>query len=1633
MDKISICKSPSRTIISAESSSNHSSSLSPSCRSISQIYIENAAFSEPLGSGTRLNPNSAASLGDKLPDQFKDKYIPQFTKVIAYLLWKERIVLPDYHSVKSSQRDLPLCHRALLSAVIRFSTDRFGEDDMSGFLRFVSTSVPNGADYLVPKSTNSLDKTLSASMSCIAMSWKAARSGMRQAALLEFYGLTSDQCKLVYSLRMQDSIAMTTMFTLSSICSQERGLGTPFAVHQYTTNDGGLGVAIGDQYLDCPGVKRIAEELFRLADELATKLFEGLDPSVKALLGGGIYVDVNDSDARLEAVFSFNIEVDGRTMTITSDFLNSELKRKLTGMVTKGEFDTWIAEYITLGKILQAAHGLLAPRRETENEAIFRKDGAGGLKRKLRWYNCFRSDCRGVPLCIFIRRKEKWSPIIDECVSVVHPQVTIHLILFSCLRPGVAAGIKASRHWKHSIPPDFLSMLFIGHSLMRERKGLGAENTNAHILSSVETLNAAKSELDPFLESFQAHSIRHFHQALLHEVLDKKNNLDGGTARTARSGIADSGIQGHSRMTGNGYVDPNLTTNDSLLINYSQMTDLVDIGRCLYAAMRLPFSLTSHWKNKTTLKRIEFKTLAQAMLFEKTDDFLTREKKAATFLKANPSLLARATNSQSSEGLAWDIDVLRGLAITLAVDDRPHDSTTPEKSLNSPASEGRISRHVLEVKLGCGRGKTQLIAVPALLQQHFVEKSNVTVTVVIVPNVNLMKDMKGELERMGLNVVEGKDIKDLLNLVFSSTGTGVVIAVLDTFLKLKNMQNALALLRAGKLIRLVFDEAHEFSLQKHFRPIFNQAIANLRNLKVNFTLLSGTFCAPVQEDVEKMLGLDPRTDRISSLTSTSDVVEAPQVRFERRHGNSKKEVLEAIVVFAATSAASKKHHLIAVLTKKHGEEILKLLKEKGVKTLFATADTRAHRDWDDKMTAWKDGSGDTFVLVSTQPLNGLNHKSLAVVDICGSHCLVTALQSALRVARTRGSYGTARFWIWDEMKLDSFGSDFEEDHLIFVCKLKAYEKLTGGVECLRKVADLCSAVGTSDTSDYAIRNMRGCPAVLVRGGALPCSVCHPDSIPAAFMATVEPIPPIEPSPRRSNPQGGIRRHELISGGLILTPDTVRAAVLKTASTLKTKGLCYYCCGGGCNSSVCQVLMDDVRSACFWCSGKFQHTRGLANCPLQPKTYCSKICSKCYDVNCTDLQDHTTSATDQLRRQSCANADLNTALIEQNFAIISSTLFDDHYCELFEAFLLENFKAAHRSLTAIARSAFDSKFQWLFDAMGGQVGEDQSVWNFNLVLLFRWNDHAKFNLAGSASSSKKSTNRDDSDYGSGDVVQPPTAQRVAGRAANSDNLRQAGGIGDGDDDFMQVDDDDTRFVDGDDGSMQVDDAETRGSATEFRDSRNSGLALSDLETSTAGGGSTQAGQVPKPVLIRNPYAAATTGGGRSVVLGNPYAKSTAGGGGSAQAGGGCTQAGQAPVVPGNPFSTSTTGGGGSARAGQATNAAVKSVAKAKVRHHVGLYGQKSSGDWTCPDCQYKNRRMELHCSQYRCHLRKPSWVKTSSEIIVKDNDWLCSCKYFNYGQLACARTKEVDGVTASCCKVQRPLWNEVTACHVIDCE
>jgi hypothetical protein len=530
-----------------------------------------------------------------------------------------------------------------------------GADDMSEYLRFATTAVDKDGEFLIPKSAGSIDKTCSGIIACIKIIWRAVRYGMGKSNKLEFFGLTPEQCKQVYFLQIAEPVSMTTLFTLSAICRGLRGVSTPHPVHQ-VLKEGGLATQIGNEFIDCAGVNRIARHMFDELHQMGVQLFGGLDINIENLLKGLIYISVDDSDSVVEASFSFNYSGEGgATTTTTSAILNKLLMEKIIAFKTKAELDAYVSDYIDFGKTIQACHGLLAPRRETENEAIVRRNGAGGLIRKMRFYSIFRDLSNAFPLCLLIRLKEKFSLHMDESVSVVHPHLQIFLMAYSCLREGFARGLEGSRHWKSKVPPECRSMLFIGHYLMRERKGVGAENTNMKVRLAIEHLNKHKEVLDETLSVFKVSTTRHFHNALLVRVQDKMKNIDGGSAAETRRSIAESGLQGHSANTGRGYVDSNLFKDASITINHSQMEDLVDLSKRMTDEIGLPFCPCLQWdsttKVATIIKRIEFGTLGQALKFTKDDDLTAREEKASTFLLNNKKLLAMGLGRSSLDGL----------------------------------------------------------------------------------------------------------------------------------------------------------------------------------------------------------------------------------------------------------------------------------------------------------------------------------------------------------------------------------------------------------------------------------------------------------------------------------------------------------------------------------------------------------------------------------------------------------------------------------------------------------------------------------------------------------------------------------------------------------------------------------------------------------------------------------------------------------------------------------------------------------------------------------------------------------------------------------------------------------------------
>ncbi|GMH72484.1 hypothetical protein TrRE_jg3172, partial [Triparma retinervis] len=148
-----------------------------------------------------------------------------------------------------------------------------------------------------------------------------------------------------------------------------------------------------------------------------------------------------------------------------------------------------------------------------------------------------------------------------------------------------------------------------------------------------------------------------------------------------------------------------------------------------------------------------------------------------------------------------------------------------------------------------------------------------------------------------------------------------------------------------------------------------------------------------------------------------------QVRFERKGGTTmtKGECFKEVIARAKVNAAAGKQHMILVLCKDDGEMVVDgllhgedELKEGHV--LFLHSGLRRTQEISKRLEDFKNGRGELLVIISTQPVTGLDCKFLCELDVMGSWNIVCLYQGMTRVARVRGKWGTARCWLWGSME-----------------------------------------------------------------------------------------------------------------------------------------------------------------------------------------------------------------------------------------------------------------------------------------------------------------------------------------------------------------------------------------------------------------------------------------------------------------------------------------------------------------------------------------------------------------------------------------------------------------------------------------
>ncbi|GMH58141.1 hypothetical protein TrRE_jg8675 [Triparma retinervis] len=185
------------------------------------------------------------------------------------------------------------------------------------------------------------------------------------------------------------------------------------------------------------------------------------------------------------------------------------------------------------------------------------------------------------------------------------------------------------------------------------------------------------------------------------------------------------------------------------------------------------------------------------------------------------------------------------------------------------------------------------------------------------------------------------------------------------------------------------------------------------------------------------MGKEKNTYVRYGITSQEEVNPNVRYQLEGGAGMSKEVALESCAAKVAAKVLDRhterrnKFHLVLFLTKNDLDACRVALEDKGVAAndiIINTADTRSKggREHRDQVGNWKKaGSGAPLVMLSTQPVAGINHTRLLGMDMFGSFNVVSTYQGLQRICRSISGQepvmGLGRIWQWSDM-FDHFKS-----------------------------------------------------------------------------------------------------------------------------------------------------------------------------------------------------------------------------------------------------------------------------------------------------------------------------------------------------------------------------------------------------------------------------------------------------------------------------------------------------------------------------------------------------------------------------------------------------------------------------------
>ena len=1145
----------------------------------------------------------------------KDKYKSNVSLLFSFLHYREILQLPPSSYVFKSEDEKNNLVTEILFSLLNLCVTKKGEKEFDDFIRFACL-----------KSRSSYDEKGFSLVSIGVLSHLARDLNylfkMTFQCMYQFEGLSSPDPRLseeafarVQRGKLTEPSCTSSVINLLSYCLKWMGSDPAYTVIYGPENDYKKRIfscTVGTTTIDnrevcdivqtaMEGAEALFKEFFsKCGDEIITKY------DIVNLIGGKLCLVVSDNKDMNEATYHYYTESVTTTPShmVTSTMLSDEVSLKLKALPSEDILEIQ-ALYGRISNLIFTSNSLTNGARQREFSRVRRCNTDSSEGRSLFYQETegLRSSCGIMNQAYVTRLKKKGAKVNHTMLSLLQPQVSMLILIFSCLREGVLSGFEHHDVFKSpAAKARFRSLLFVSP---RSDNGMidttASSVFNTVVASVCATLRSRSEEKAGFIP-FKCGCYRHFIASLLRftiaYVVESNHIKEVAQEATAMN------ILGHNRATNDMYAQSHELSDDGESLVPDHMGQLS--SSCVMHVTRLSFSLVCHWDNRVMNSKAGtcnqptavHASIGGALGLNVDDGYGPTFAAAKVWLEGHLNVLRAGLGVGPTTVVAWRVNQLDALAYLIC------DSLFPT-----------ASSRLLQIFTPMGGGKTMPIICFGLIQKFYVRPSMRKISLVVIPNVILVNECLLGFAKRGLTVVGGNNISYAKTLVEEKSPPNVIIGTPDSLFLARGGRLATlsCLVELGAINTLVFEECH--LMHCSFRPIFTEVALALRHpvwKSLNKVFISAT----CPSDMWKWLVKEYQLEASLSNLHVIEEGEARQLltQYSVHTLDSLEETIAEVASHAKRCVSEKVQLLILVLSMKHLDQFRNALSNvNGLvegKDFVCNSSLERQRLGDDTVNRRNTAfvAGTMSVLISTQPLVGVDCTFCTKVDLVGSFSLCDAVQGSGRACRSLSTTSSVRFFSTPD---SHWGLTLEEeqlasrrtDGLVHTSSLVSYKELFRG-ECLRQVMTRCSSLGGRGLD----RPLLACSALV---SAIPCSVCKEYSSSFAVDSESSPIrspplvqrgPRVTLSPANPSPFLDSKLHTMAD---------IRDIVVADVADLFAMSACIVC--SEIHGTVCDLLL--TNSPTTLCNLCYSGSHEVINCSVKPNTYCSSICYNCYLPSC----------------------------------------------------------------------------------------------------------------------------------------------------------------------------------------------------------------------------------------------------------------------------------------------------------------------------------------------------------------------------------------------------------------------------------